>query len=174
MTETPQRPRHLRAWAVLAAVVVLGGMIAGALAGGGSPGKDKQTFGGVAPAAPIDVAGGRRVLATFADSYTREKLPALEALFASGFTETVSGRSCNGRSPLDEPGALAELQCEWEKLGHPAMRLSAPRVDLALRKATAAFTLVANGTRVGRGTIELHLVPGSQAPLVDQIALVLR
>jgi hypothetical protein len=166
-----ERPRHLRAWAVAGAVLVIAATIVGAIAGTGSGDNDKSSFAGISPAAPIDVPSGLRTLRSFADSYTRGDLGAVQKLFASGFSQTMKGRSCNNRrSPLDEPAALAEYQCQWLSLGRPRMRLSGARVDLPARTATAAYALVAHGRQVGSGTIVLHLVPGATGPRVDRVA----
>lgn len=133
-----------------------------------------------APAAtsstPLTRAGGLAVVSQWADYWTDENLSGLEEVFGGkGFTMTVKGPTCSGaKSPMNLDAALAEYDCDFQKLNLPEVKATGAVVDPAAKTATGNWALTDKGAAVSSGTFKMHLVPqpNDANPKLDRLELV--
>jgi hypothetical protein len=181
----PARPRNLRWWAGGAAAIVVIGIVVALVTGGGGGSSDSSGSGGATtPAASsssgsgaaLTRAGAIATVAQFADYWTDENLTGLEEVFGGkGFQLTVKGPTCSGaKSPMKIDAALAEFDCDFQKLARPDVKATATAVDLAAKTASGTWSLKDNGSAVSGGTFRMHFVPqpNDANPKLDRLELV--
>ena len=121
-------------------------------------------------------AGAIATVAQWADYWTDENLAGLEEVFGGdGFKLTVNGPTCSGaKSPMAVDAALAEFDCDFQKLELPEAKATAAKVDVATKTASGTWSLTDKGKPVSNGTFKMHLVPqpNDQNPKLDSLELV--
>ena len=126
--------------------------------------------------AKLTRAGAIATVAQFADYWTDENLGGLEEVFGgSGFTLTVKGPTCSGaKSPMNLDAALAEFDCDFQKLELPEAKATATSIDLAKKSATGTWSLTDKGKAISSGTFKMHFVPQPKDanPKLDSLELV--
>ena len=179
------RPRNLKPWAIGAGAVVVIGVLVALLSGGGggstSSNDGANSAGARAPAAStkgiaLTRAGAIATVSQWADYWTDENLGGLEEVFGGpGFKMIVTGPTCSDASqPMAIDAALAEFDCDFQKLGLPEVKATATTVDTAAKTASGTWALTDRGKAVSHGTFKMHFVPQPKDanPKLDKLELV--
>jgi predicted Ser/Thr protein kinase len=127
---------------------------------------------------PLTRAAAIATVAQWADYWTDENLGGLEEVFGgAGFKMTVKGPTCSGaKSPMAVDAALAEYDCDFQKLELPEVKATATSVDVSAKTASGNWALTDKGKAVSNGTFTMHFVPqpNAQNPKLDRLGLVER
>jgi hypothetical protein len=87
---------------------------------------------------------------------------------------TVNGPTCSSaKSPMNLDAALAEYDCDFQKLNLPKATATARSIDTAKKTATGDWALTDKGSAVSHGTFEMHFVPqpNDANPKLDKLVL---
>ncbi|HEX6713684.1 MAG TPA: serine/threonine-protein kinase [Thermoleophilaceae bacterium] len=125
---------------------------------------------------PLTRAGAIATVAQFADYWTDENLGGLEGVFGgTGFKLTVKGPTCSGaKSPMNLDAALAEFDCDFQKLALPEVKATATTIDTKAKTASGTWSLTDEGKAISGGRFKMHFVPQrtDANPILDSLELV--